>query len=114
MIPITQKLTKKAANEGHSSFSWCQRWSPAGTVSSSTSRVIATAKTPSLKASSRFLVKREWPSRRLPGTIENRLGHRRMRMDDPLQLGIAALEGHHVDELGNHVAGAIADDVRAE
>ena len=24
MMPITQKLTKKAAKEGHSSLSWCQ------------------------------------------------------------------------------------------
>ena len=55
MIPITQKLTKKEAKEGHSSLSWCQRFSPPGTLISRTSRVIATAKTPSQKASRRLV-----------------------------------------------------------
>src|SRR5919106_2523666 len=37
-----------------------------------------------------------------------------MRMDDSAELGVAALEGHRVDELAHHVAGAVADDVGAE
>ena len=55
MIPITQKLTKNEANDGHSSLSWCHRSSPPGTLISSTSSVIATAKTPSEKASRRLV-----------------------------------------------------------
>jgi hypothetical protein len=33
---------------------------------------------------------------------------------DPRQLLVAALERDHVDELGDHVAGGVADDVGAE
>src|SRR3954471_15726198 len=135
MIPITQKLTKNEAKDGHSSPSLCQRSSPVGIAISRTSRVIATAKTPSLKASSRFLVIRRgrYPqgrnvspastSRPLgvngpavdgSGAVEDRLRHRRMRVDDALQLGIAALERHHVADLADHVAGDVPDDVGAE
>ena len=37
-----------------------------------------------------------------------------MRVDDPGQLLVAALERHRRDQLGDHVAGAVADDVGAE
>src|SRR3954452_9131001 len=48
------------------------------------------------------------------GTVEDRLRHRRMRMDDALELGVAALERHHVADLADHVAGDVAHDVGAE
>ena len=37
-----------------------------------------------------------------------------MGVDDPRQLLVAALERDRVDEFGDHVAGAIADDVGAD
>ncbi len=37
-----------------------------------------------------------------------------MGVDDPGQLLVAALERHRRDQLGDHVAGAVADDVGAE
>ena len=48
------------------------------------------------------------------GGVEDRLGDGRMGVDDPRQLLIAALQGLRRDKLGDHVAGAIADDVGAE
>src|SRR6266513_150781 len=135
MIPMTQKLTKNEAKEGHSSLSWCHRWSPVGTLISRISSVIATAKTPSENASRRpFVISR---ARYLPGpchpaapssralrvdrpavdgacAVQHRLRHRRVRVDDPLELGIAALERHHVDDLADHVAGDVAHDMSAQ
>src|SRR5262245_64564695 len=46
--------------------------------------------------------------------VEHCLGDRRVRMDDPGQLLRATLERHRVDELGDHVAGPVADDVGAD
>jgi hypothetical protein len=46
--------------------------------------------------------------------IQHGLAHRRVRVDYPLQLRRSALEGHHGDQLGDHVAGPVADDVGAE
>src|SRR6201996_371627 len=46
--------------------------------------------------------------------VEHGLAPRRGRGDDALQLRRAALEGHHGDQLGDHVAGPVADDVGAE
>ena len=37
-----------------------------------------------------------------------------MRVDDPRELLVAALQRHRRDQLGDHVAGAVADDVGAE
>src|SRR5207344_3673139 len=48
------------------------------------------------------------------GAVEDRLRHRRMRVDDALELGVAALEGHYVADLADHVAGDVAHDVGAE
>src|SRR3954454_18490287 len=49
-----------------------------------------------------------------PGCVENRLGNRRVRMDDPGELLVATLELDHAHELGNHVAGPVAHDVSAD
>ena len=48
------------------------------------------------------------------GGVEDRLGDRRVGVDDPRQLLVAALQRHRRDQLGDHVAGAVADDVGAE
>ena len=48
------------------------------------------------------------------GGVEDRLGDRRVGVDDLGQLLVAALEGHRRDQLGDHVAGPVADDVGAE
>src|SRR5919204_1267476 len=48
------------------------------------------------------------------GGVEDGLGDRRVGVDDSGQLLVAALERHHGDELGDHVAGAVPDYVGAE
>src|ERR1700761_2704649 len=49
-----------------------------------------------------------------PRRVEDRLGDGRVRVDDPAQLLVAALERHHRDQLGDHVAGPDADGVGAD
>ena len=46
--------------------------------------------------------------------FRDRLGDRRVGVDDLCQLLVAALQRHRRDQLGDHVAGAVADDVGAE
>src|SRR5579862_7884105 len=103
MIPITKKLIRYATNDGHRVPSWSIRWillpGPV-TVRLSASRVIATAKTPSLNASSLDLSTR---ARRLRPGGPRRSGRPARRADarrdrGPHGVRVAADRGDQVRE----------------
>src|SRR5579859_7346945 len=103
MMPITKKLIRYAANDGQCEPSWLVSEPCPGppTVRLSTSRVIATAKTPSLNASSLDLSTRD-PRCLRPGG-PRRCGRPAGRADacrdrDPYRVRVAADRGDQVPE----------------